>query len=162
LGTTGYVAKLSADLSTLRFSSEFGDNEIFGVNGLAVGADGNVVLGGSTGLPSQNLWANSLVLTDPPALRIDAVENFSTHFSDPITSGEKIIVRGAGFGLYSVVLINGLVAGPISGNTTGGSSSVVVVVPPGLTGAFATVQVWSGGAVSNSVLVALSSDVLVR
>src|SRR5882757_6006734 len=49
LAITGYVAELTGDLSALLFSSAFGDNEVFGVNGLAIGASGNVVLGGSTG-----------------------------------------------------------------------------------------------------------------
>ena len=46
LAVTGYAAELSGNLSDLLFSSEFGDNEAFGVNGLAIGARGNLVLGG--------------------------------------------------------------------------------------------------------------------
>lgn len=151
LAVTGYVAKLSGDLSSLLFSSEFGDNENFGVNGLAIGANGNVVLGGATGSPSQNLWANSVALTDPPALRIDAIEDSASHFSDPFSGGETILVQGSGFGAGTQLLIGGVAVTPISISAT----SIVAIMPSGLPGAAATVQVVSGGATSNSVVVAL-------
>src|SRR6185369_11576576 len=106
---TGYVAELSGDLSTLLFSSEFGDNEAFGVNGLAIGINGSVVLGGSTGSPSQNLWVNSLTLADPPALRIDAVVNSASRLSDPISAGETIRIQGSGFGTDAQLSIGGVV-----------------------------------------------------
>lgn len=152
LAITGYVAKLSGDLSTLLFSSEFGDNEIFGVNGLAIGANGDVVLGGNTGSPSQNLWVNSVALTDPPALRIDAIENSANHFSDPIFAGEIIVVQGAGFETGARLLIGGKEATLLSISP----NNIVAVVPSGLPGGAAAVQVVvSGGATSNSVLAAL-------
>jgi Beta-propeller repeat/IPT/TIG domain len=151
IAITGYVAELTGDLSALLFSSALGDNEAFSVNGLGIGANGNVVLGGSTGAPSQNLWANSLALTDPPALRIDAVENFASPFSDPISDGETILVQGSGFGTGAQLLIGGVAATPISISPT----NIVAIVPSGLPGAAATVQVLSGGATSNSVVVAL-------
>jgi hypothetical protein len=151
LAITGYVAELTGDLSALLFSSEFGDNEVFGVNGLAIGPNGNVVFGGSTGSPSQNLWANSVALADPPALRIDAIENSATHFSDPIFEGQTILVQGSGFGTGAQLLIGGVAATPISISPT----SIAAIVPSGLTGAAATVQVLSDGATSNSVVVAL-------
>jgi hypothetical protein len=151
LAITGFVAKLTGDLSTLLFSSEFGDNENFGVNGLAIGANGNVVLGGSTGSPAQNLWANSLALSDPPALRIDAIEDSASHFSDPISNGETILVQGSGFGTSAQLLIGGMAATTVSISPT----SIVAIVPSGLPGSAATVQVLSDGATSNSVVVAL-------
>jgi hypothetical protein len=151
LGLTGYAAELTGDLSTLVFSSEFGDNETFGVGGLAIGANGNVVLGGSTGAPSQNLWANSLVLAAPPALRIDAIQDSASHFSDPISGGETIVVQGSGFGSGAQLLIGGVAVTPISISPT----SIVAIAPSGLTGGAATVQILSGGAASNSVVVAV-------
>jgi hypothetical protein len=151
LAITGYVAELTGDLSALLFSSEFGDNELFGVSGLAIGANGNVVLGGSTGSPSQNIWANSLALADPPALRIDAIEDSASHFSDPISDGETILVQGSGFGTGAQLLIGGVAATPISVSPT----IIVAIVPAGLPGAAATVQVLSDGGTSNSVAVAL-------
>jgi hypothetical protein len=151
LGITGFVAELSGDLSALLFSSEFGDNEVFGINGLAIGAKGNVVLGGATGSPSQNVWANSLALAGPPSLRIDAIENFSNGFSDPISAGETILVQGSGFETGAQLSIGGVAATPISIS----SSGIVAIVPSGLPGVAATVQVLSGDAASNSVVVAL-------
>jgi hypothetical protein len=151
LAVTGYVAKLSGDLSSLLFSSEFGDNENFGVNGLAIGANGSVVLGGTTGSPAQNLWANSVTLTDPPVLRIDAIEDSASRFSDPFSGGETILVQGSGFGTGAQLLVGGVSVTPISISPT----SIVATVPSGLTGAATTVQVLSGGATSNSVVVAL-------
>lgn len=150
VNVTGYVAELSGDLSALIFSSEFGDNEMFGVNGLAIGASGNVVLGGTTGSPSRNLWVNSVAAAGPAALRIDAVVDAGTHFSDPISVGETILVEGAGFGSGSQVLIGGAAATVVSVTSTG----IEVAVPPGL-GTAATVQVLSGGDASNIVLVAV-------
>ncbi len=92
---TGYMSELSADLSTLLFSSYFGDTESFTVSGLGIGANGSVVIGGvtgqgngETGLPA-NLWLNSLALTPPPALRIDAVVNAASLVDGPL-SGAKL------------------------------------------------------------------------
>jgi hypothetical protein len=151
LTITGYVAKLTGDLSTLLFSSEFGDNEVFAVSGLAIGVNGNVVFGGSTGSPSQNLWVNSVALVDPPALRIDAIQNAVSHFSDALADGETIIVEGAGFGNGAQLLVGGLAATPISISPT----SIVAIVPWGVPGETANVQVLSDGAASNSVVVPL-------
>ena len=152
LGVTGYVAEFTGDLSALLFSSEFGDNETFGVTGLAIGANGNLVLGGVTGSPSQNLWVNSIVLAAPPALRIDAILNSDSHFSDPVREGETILVQGSGFGTGAQLLIGGIAATPVAITPT----SIVAMVPSDLTDGAAIVQVLSGGAASNSVLVALT------
>jgi hypothetical protein len=151
-GFTGYVAQLNGDLSALLFSSTFGDNEVFGVGGLAIGANGDLVLGGSTGSPAQNLWVNSVALADPPVLRIDAIEDSGSHFSDPIFEGETILIQGAGFGAGAQVLIGGVAVTPISLSPT----SIVAIVPSGLPGTAATFQVLSGGVTSNSVVVALA------
>jgi IPT/TIG domain len=148
---TGYIAELAGDLSTLIFSSEFGDNEVFAVNGLAIGANGNVVLGGSTGSPFQNIWVNSLALAAPSVLRIDAIENSVSGFSDPISERETILVQGSGFGAGAQLLIGGVSATPISISPT----SIEAIVPSHLSGAAATVQVLFEGVTSNSVLVAL-------
>jgi hypothetical protein len=110
------------------------------------------VLGGSTGSSSQNLWANSLALGSPPALRIDAIENSDSRFSDPLFDGETILVEGSGFTTGAQLLIGGVAAMPISISPT----RIVAIVPSGLPGAAATVQVLSGGDISNSVVVALT------
>jgi hypothetical protein len=126
---TGYVAELSPDLSALLFSSQFGDNEAFGVNGLAIGAN-NITLSGNTGLPSQNVWVNSLVITGAPRLRIDAIQNQATGFTDPLSEGETIVIQGAGFDSSAQVLIGGVAVTPISIAST----NIVAVVPAGLFG----------------------------
>ena len=151
LVVTGYVAEFTGDLSALLFSSEFGDNETFRVSGLAMGANGNVVLGGVTGSPSQNVWVNSIVLAAPPALRIDAIVNSDSHFSDPVREGDTILVQGSGFGTGAQLLLGGMAATLVSISPT----SITAMVPSGLTDDAATVQVLSGGAASNSVLVAV-------
>jgi hypothetical protein len=148
---TGYVAELSGDLSSLLFSSTFGDNETFSVRGLAIGANGNLVFGGATGSPSQNVWANSVVVADPPVLRIDAVEDAGTHFSDPVSDGQIIRVRGSGFGSAAQLWIGGEATTPLSI----GPTEIVAIAPARLPNAAATVQVFSDGAASNTVTVAL-------
>jgi hypothetical protein len=153
LGITGYVAELTGDLSTLLFSSEFGDNEPFAVNGLAIGAGGNVVLGGSTGLPSQSVWVNSGVLAPPASLRIDAVQNAETQLSDPLFPGETILIRGAGFAADTQLLIGGAPAASLSIAPT----AITAVVPSGIAGAAATVQAVSGGDSSNAVTTAVAN-----
>jgi Beta-propeller repeat/IPT/TIG domain len=152
LASTGFVAKLSGDLSTLLFSSPFGDNETFSVTGLSIGEKGNVVLGGATGSPAQNVWANSLLLPDPPALRIDSILDATSRFSDPLSAGEALLIQGAGFGADTQLLIGGELVTPLSLDPT----HILAAMPRGLPGATATVQVSSGGANSNSVLVALA------
>jgi hypothetical protein len=150
LAVTGYVAELTGDLSALLFSSEFGNSQAFAVNGLAISANGNVVLGGATGSP-QSLWVNSLALADPTALRIDAIEDSASHFSDPISDGETILIQGSGFGTGAQLLIGGVPVTPNSISPT----SIVAIVPSGLPGAAAAVQVLSDGSTSNTVVVAL-------
>jgi len=148
---TGYAAELSGDLTSLLFSSTFGDNETFGVAGVAIGTNGNLVLGGATGSPSQNPWVNSVALADPPALRIDAVEDAASHFSDPVSAGQVIRIRGSGFGSAAQLRIGGATTTPISI----GPTEIVAMTPDRLSGGAVTVQVSSDGAVSNAVLVAL-------
>jgi uncharacterized protein (TIGR03437 family) len=166
---TGFLAELSGDLSTLLFSSEFGDNELFAVTGVATGSNGNVVLGGATGAWSPpnppfapaNIWVNRLTLalppSLPPSLRIDAVENAASLRGNPISGSETIRVRGAGFGKDAQVMIGGAAAIPISFSP----DSITAVAPSGISanatkGAATTVQVLSGNASSNPVTVALA------
>ena len=60
--SSGFLSELSGDLSTLLFSSYFGDTHPFTVQGIATTATGSVIIGGSTGLgehrdrgPSEHL-----------------------------------------------------------------------------------------------------------
>jgi uncharacterized protein (TIGR03437 family) len=154
LGTTGFLAQLSGDLSTLLFSSFFGDGEIFGVTGVAIGVNGSVLLGGATGGPlyvPSNIWVNSLSLAAPPALRIDAVGNAASYLNDPISGGETIVVSGAGFGRDAQLSMADIMVPTISIS----SSEITAVVPADLPDGAAAVQVQSGGVASNAVLVAV-------
>jgi uncharacterized protein (TIGR03437 family) len=152
--TTGFVSRLTPDLATLTFSGEFGDNELFTVTGLGIGANGNVLLGGSTGLSDTlpaNVWANSISIPSPAALRIDSVVNAASLLTDPVSSGETIIVRGAGFAPGSKLLIGGSPVPTIYQTAT----AITAVVPSGLKDA-ATFQIQSGNALSNTVLGAVA------
>ena len=151
LQVTGYLAKLNGNLSQLLFSSSFGDNESFSVRGITIIPNGNVLLGGMTGGAQGNVWINSLTLTPPQPLRIDAVENAASHLSDPIVAGETILVRGVGFSTNSQLLIGGAGVTPLSITPT----SITAVAPSDLSGDATTVRVFSGSDASNSVVVAI-------
>ena len=151
---TGFLSELSGDLSSLLFSSYFGDTDPFSVRGVAIAPDGSVALDGTTGLAGNdtvptNLWANRLTLAPPPPLRIDAVEDATTLLDGPISAGETIVIQGAGFASDSKVLIGGIAATPASITPT----AITATVPAGIPAIAAFVEVQSGGAVSNQVLV---------
>jgi uncharacterized protein (TIGR03437 family) len=100
---TGFVSELSGDLSSVLFSSYFGDLEHFSVGGVGVGPQaGSVLLGGVTGqanLPTgiKNLWANGLTAPAAPArYAIDAVVNAASMEDGPISAGETIVIKGTG------------------------------------------------------------------
>jgi uncharacterized protein (TIGR03437 family) len=148
---TGFMSELSGDLSTLVFSSYFGDTENFTVSGLGIGANGSVVIGGVTGGNTgqqANLWLNSLALAPPPALRIDAVVNAASLLDVPISAGETIVIKGAGFGSDARISIGDDAVTPLSIAPT----AITATVPADVSAGAAAVQVQSGGASSNSVL----------
>ncbi len=150
---TGFMSELSGDLSTLVFSSYFGDTEYFTVSGVGIGANGSVVIGGVTGFPNNplrpaNLWLNSLALTPPPALRIDAVENAASLLDGPLSAGETIVIKGAGFGTDAQLSIGDDVVTPFSITPT----AIAATVPADIAAGAAGVGVQSGGASSNRVL----------
>ncbi len=154
---TGFMSELSGDLSTLLFSSYFGDTRPFSVGGVAVRSDGSVVLGGSTGLANGSntgfaaIYVNSLTLTlaPPPPLRIDSVQNAASMLDGQIAAGETIVVQGAGFATGAQLSIGGVAVTPISVTPT----TMLAIVPPNVPGTAAEVQVQSAGASSNQVLV---------
>jgi uncharacterized protein (TIGR03437 family) len=131
----------------LLFSTYLGDNQVFGVQGLAIGANGAVVIGGATAAPA-NVWANSIDVAPPPPLRIDSVVNAASLVDGGISIGETIVVRGAGFGNDAQLSIGGAVIQPISVSAT----EITAVVPPNLPSAV-ELQVQSGGATSNDVAI---------
>jgi uncharacterized protein (TIGR03437 family) len=156
-GVTGFLSELSSDLSTLLFSTYLGDNELFGVLGLASGANGSIVIGGLTGLPGaaphgpMNVWVNSIDVAPAPALRIDSVVNAASLVDGAISSGETIVVRGAGFGSDAQLTIGGTVVPAISTSST----QITAVVPSDLPNAV-DFQVQAGGAASNEVVISVA------
>jgi uncharacterized protein (TIGR03437 family) len=156
-GVTGFLSELSSDLSTLLFSTYLGDNELFGVLGLASGANGSIVIGGLTGLPGaaphgpMNVWVNSIDVAPAPALRIDSVVNAASLVDGAISSGETIVVRGAGFGSDAQLTIGGTVVPAISTSST----QITAVVPSDL-GNAVDFQVQAGGAASNEVVISVA------
>jgi uncharacterized protein (TIGR03437 family) len=148
------VSELSPDLSSLLFSSYFGDSEIFSIRGLGVGPSGNLIVGGATGDPQltntgpENVWVNSINLAPLPALRVDSIVNAASLLSGAISAGETIVVQGAGFASDAQLMIGGSVAPALSVTPTAITATVPQGLPEGPTG----VQVQSGGAASNQVL----------
>jgi uncharacterized protein (TIGR03437 family) len=151
---TGFVSKLSRDLSTLLFSTYLGDSEIFAVQGVAAAPGGDFVIAGSTGnVPSNSgpfhVWVNRLSAGGPPELRIDAVQSAASRLSSPLSPGETIVIRGAGFGADAQLIIGDTRVT----STTLDSQSITAVVPANITASAVLVQVQSGGAMTNPVLV---------
>ncbi len=155
--TTGFLGELSGDLSTLLFSSYFGDTGSFTVESVAFGIDGSLLLGGATvpanSIAPVNLYVNSLDLAPPPALRIDSVESAASLLDTPISAGETIVVRGAGFGSTSQLFIGDAPVAAISLTPT----ILTAVVPQSVAPGAVQVQVQSGGASSNSVLMPVAT-----
>jgi uncharacterized protein (TIGR03437 family) len=151
---TGFMSELSPALSSLLFSSYFGDTGNFAVSGIGLGVDGSVVIGGATNQirgsapDSGNVWLNSLVLTPPPPLRIDSVVNAASLLDSPLAAGETILVNGVGFSGDAKLTIAGAPASPISISPT----TIVATVPDGLLAASAAVAVQSGGVSTNQVV----------
>lgn len=159
---TGFLSELSADLSTLLFSSYLGDTQDFNAAGVGVRSDGSVVLGGYAWRPngspanypntgSGSLWVNSLTLAPPPPLHVDSVVNSASLLDGPIAAGETITVQGSGFGANPQLSISGVPVPAISSTPT----SITATVPQ-VTGGVASVQVTSGGGASNQLLAAVA------
>jgi len=148
---TGFVSELSGDLSTLLFSSYFGDGEYFGVTGLAIGSNGSIVLGGAT--DHGTVWGNNVQPAALPSLRIDAAESAASLLDDPISAGETIVIRGTGFGSDAQFLLGGVAVPAIAV----APNSITATVPSNLASGPVVVQVQSGGATSNQVLLAVAA-----
>jgi uncharacterized protein (TIGR03437 family) len=149
---SGFLSELSSDLSTLLFSTYLGDTESFGVGGIALGSGGTVIAGGATGGP-KNIWVNSLQPAAPPGLRIDSINNAASVLDGPLSAGETILILGAGFGADSQIIIGGAAVPALSISPT----QITAVVPTNLPVAPVFVQVQSGGATSNQVLLPIAT-----
>jgi uncharacterized protein (TIGR03437 family) len=155
---TGFAAELSADLSTILFSSYFGDSEHFDLQTVSAAADGTLVLGGVTSNPHVSpapgtVWVNRVTIAPPQVLRIDSVLNAASHLDDPISGGETILVRGAGFDSAAQLLIGATVVNPIAVT----SGEIAAVMPADLAEDTATLRVQSAGSLSNAVLVPVAA-----
>jgi uncharacterized protein (TIGR03437 family) len=139
-GGTGFLAEFSADLSTLLFSSYFGDTQVFSVESAAVASNGTVRIGGATTNPS-NVYINSLTLAPPPTLRIDSILNAASQVGGPVTGNETIFINGAGF-TAAQLLVNGSPVAPLAQTST----QITAVVPAILAPGPATVQVQTAAA----------------
>jgi len=152
---TGFLSELSSDLTTLLFSTYLGDSQAFSVQGVAVEPDGSVIIGGSTmnvgtsSPPAANVYVNNIVPAPPAALRVDDVWNSASLSGGAIAPGETIVVRGAGFGSDAQLSLSGTVLQPL----TIAGNAITAVVPASISFGATTVQVASGGATSNQVLV---------
>jgi uncharacterized protein (TIGR03437 family) len=157
-GGSGFVSELSGDLSALLFSTYLGDAEPFEALGVVAVSTGSVVVAGQTTIPSNpiqngNIYLNGLTLAAPPPLRIDAIKNAASMLDGPLSVGETIVIRGAGFGSDAQLMIGDAVVPALASNAT----QITAVVPAGLPTTPVIVQVQSAGATSNQVLVPVAS-----
>jgi uncharacterized protein (TIGR03437 family) len=157
---TGFVSKLTADLSTLLFSTYLGDAQSFAVDGVAASPDGDLVIAGTTAQanvansPPTQVWVNKIgaggaTQSAPLPFRIDAVLNAASLVDTALSPGETIVIQGAGFASGAQLSINGAAAPLISVS----SQSITAVVAASIASNSAVVQVQSGGALSNAVVV---------
>ncbi len=156
---SGFVAELDSSLSNLIFSTYAGDARPFSVYGAFPVQGGDIVLAGSTwvAMPGNSppwptsggtIIANRIALAPAPTVRLDSVVNLASKIAIPLSPGEAIEARGAGFGADAQVLIDGAAAEMASRSAT----SVVALLPASLkTSGAVKVEVTSGGVISNSV-----------
>jgi uncharacterized protein (TIGR03437 family) len=145
----GFMSELSGDLTTLLFSSFFGDDYGFTVQGTAAGSNGSIVIAGPD---AGNIWVNSLALTPPPPLRIDSIENAASWANGQISPGETILVQDAGFGGNAQLLVDGTPIPVLSVSPT----QIAATFPSGFSGNYAVIAVQSGSVASNRLLVSVA------
>ena len=158
-GGSGFVAELDSGLSHLVFATYVGDARPFSVYGAFPAQGGDIVLAGSTLTaipgnipptynPGGTIIANRIALPPAPAVRLDSVVNLASKIAVPLSPGEAIEARGAGFGADAQVLIDGGATTLASRSATG----VVALLPASLkTSGAVKVEVTSGGVSSNPV-----------
>lgn len=169
---TGWIARLTPDLSTLEWATFAGDTRTFTVRQAIPsrpGGDGGVFFAGATenppyysseggsfsGLyPSDTTFQSFVVKTAvlPAAPRIDAVVNAASQLGVALAPGGVFQVQGAGFAAGAALLIDDLPL-PLLSQTSG---LLTAMLPADfvVTGA-ATIAVQSGGNRSNPFLAAV-------
>ncbi len=162
---TGFATRLTADASSLVYSTYVGDQEAFSPIAVALDRDGNAVFAGySSNVPGNSaapsradgVWVVRLDQSAPSSPRIDNVVNVASQFGGAIAPNETVSIKGAGFVAGSVVLFDGTAVTPLSLNET----ELAVAVPKSYQtspGGTATVQIQApGGAFSNRILLPIA------
>ncbi len=161
----GFVAGLDSNLSHLLFSTYLGDGRPFEAQAAIPDGSGNILLAGSTlttgtmfvgGAPGASFTqpglavVNKIALPSAPQVKLDSLVNHAGRLAGALAPGETIAAIGSGFGADAQLLIDGVPLPTVSAAPT----SVVAVMPDNAktSGAF-QIQVSSGGAISNTVLV---------
>ena len=160
---SGFVSRLSGDLSTLLFSTYVGDSRNFQVSGVAVADDGRVLFAGDTSNASSFFGSTStlaassdifvvdleLVPAAPPVLL--GVTNPASQVGTPIAPNQSITVLAAGAAPDATVLLDGQPLQVLQA----GAGSIVAQIPSDSPVAGAhRIQVQSGGLLSDPLLVA--------
>jgi uncharacterized protein (TIGR03437 family) len=163
--TTGFVAELTPDLSSLVFSTYTGDTRPFVVTAVVPAADGGVVFAGATqsapfyagpffggpALQSPNGIQAYLVKAgiQPASPRIDRAVNAASQMGVPLSPGGVFQVEGVGFGDDAALLLDGSALPLLS--RTGTALTAMLPTDFKAPGA-ATIVVESGGSSSNPYL----------
>ncbi|HLK62070.1 MAG TPA: SBBP repeat-containing protein [Bryobacteraceae bacterium] len=122
--TTGFVAELTPDLSSILFSTYTGDSRQFVVTAVAPTPDGGFVFAGATQLapfngptffggpsvPSPTPGIQGYLVKgglQPSAPRIDRAVNAASQLGVPLSPGAVFQVQGDGFGSDAVLEVNG-------------------------------------------------------
>ena len=163
---SGFAAGFDASLSKLLFSTYVGDQRPFAVEAVAPDGNGNIFLAGMTLNPGTAFFGgdngasysvgnlvvvNKIALQAGPALRLDSVQNYASHFASPLAPGEPILALGAGFGDGAQIVVDG---SPLVTVASTATSLVAVMPDDAATSGAHTVQVSNNGILSNSVYVA--------
>ena len=153
LGGTGFLTELSADFSSLTFSTFAGDTRPFYIRSVAIAPDGGILFGGSTSqapyftndylapLDSSQAFLVRVETSSAALPRIDSVVSAASQLAVPLSPGGVVAVRGAGFGSDASVLLNGNALPLIEQSGT----LLTATVPTDFSGNSATVEVDSGG-----------------
>lgn len=159
---TGFLARLSPDLSQLVYSTYVGDTNYFQAQGVALDSQGNAIFAGFTftsqnQLPpgtysgSQDVFV-ARIDAALSAIELDSIVNAASLVAGPIAPNETVLIRGQGFNSNAQVLLDGVALPSVSAS----SGQIAVTVPASYqqkAGGAATFQIQSGSSTSNSVLV---------
>jgi uncharacterized protein (TIGR03437 family) len=166
---SGFLTELDSSANLL-FSTYVGDTSFFQVSGLALDPTGKPVFCGNayinqTFVDGAEIYYVAGVTTNPyvakydtsgvPAVRLDALNNLASQLPVPVSPGELVAIKGAGFAADAQLFFNDVAATMIAGS---GSSAPMAIVPSALSGlASALAHVESGGQSSNAVLVPIAA-----